>query len=79
MSKLSVRSALLAAVSLAAVHSTAQAQLTTDGASEFSFSTMVAEDAPYIVSNNNINPNTAAPGGALDAGVTGVGQMIVFA
>jgi subtilase-type serine protease len=37
-----------------------------------------AEDAPAIVPSTGVNQNAPAPGGLLDAGVNGVGQMIVL-
>jgi len=54
------------AVSTVFIASAAQAQ------PEFS------DESPHIIVNNAINPNASGPGGALDLGVNGVGQMIAL-
>ncbi|HYE88149.1 MAG TPA: hypothetical protein VEA16_17420, partial [Vicinamibacterales bacterium] len=69
------RFALLAASSFTALglasHASAQGVAAGSGLS--------VEEAPLIVSNNDVNPNQpVALGGSLDTGVTGVGQMIAF-
>ncbi len=68
---LSRRGVLLAATSMFAVHVPAYSQVAPPD--------LVVQDAPAIISNNNVDPNTPAPAGSLDSGVTGVGQMIAFA
>ncbi|MBA2466034.1 MAG: hypothetical protein H0V46_00310, partial [Sphingomonas sp.] len=73
MNRSSARVALFAATSFAALGfaSQAAAQGAASGAG------LSVEDAPLIVSNNNVSPNQpVASGGALDLGVTGVGQQI---
>jgi subtilase-type serine protease len=69
------RSALLAASSVAALGMAAPAF----GQGVAAGSGLSVENAPGIITNNDINPNTTGPAGGLDSGVTGVGQMIVFA
>ncbi|HVM21972.1 MAG TPA: autotransporter outer membrane beta-barrel domain-containing protein [Sphingomicrobium sp.] len=66
------RVALLAACSFGAVAAATPAfgQVAPDG--------LTVEDYPGIVSRNDIDPNAPAPGGSLDSGVNGVGQMIAF-
>ena len=68
---LSRRGVLLAATSMLAVHAPAFSQVAPPD--------LVVQDAPAIISNNNVDPNQPAPAGSLDSGVTGVGQMIAFA
>ncbi len=64
------RSVLLAAASVVAIAMPAMGQAQT--------SPDMAEHDPQIVVNDTLNPNAAGPGGALDTGINGIGQMIAF-
>ncbi len=65
------RAGLLAASALLVLPTAAQAQAN-------SSSPTMVEEQPQIVVNNGLNPSATGPGGALDTGINGVGQMIAF-
>lgn len=65
-----VRRALLGAASIAVIG--------TSGAAYAQERATGSEESPGIIINNALDPNTSGVGGALDTGVTGVGQMIAF-
>ena len=83
-----LRRVLLGATSIAVIGTASAAQAASElkvgdapytaSGGTYASNALVSEETPGIVVRDDLDPNQPGSGGALDTGVTGVGQMIAF-